>query len=305
MLLLACSRPEPVQYYIIDGGCTPSNCNSDSVPVSTQSSASSSQSGVPESSGSVSSVPASVSSESSAPAISLTTSVEPGLSYHVQLSGALKTYPNVKLYEVDLFDTSDTTIQALKNTGAKVLCYFSAGSAENWRADFSQFPSATLGKGLDGWQGENWLDIRNSAVRSIMANRMTLAKQKGCDGVDPDNVDGYSNDSGFPLTSAHQLDYNRFLANTAHTKGLLVALKNSADLAAQLSTSFDLAVVEECAKYSECSAYSSFVAQKKAVLMIEYASKVSSKTCQTAKSLGFDLVFYNLDLDGKQRLLCP
>ena len=132
-----------------------------------------------------------------------------GMSWHLQLQGTLQK-PNRQLYDIDLFDTPATTIAELKNQGRTVICYFSAGSYENWRPDANQFPQAALGKPLDGWEGENWLDIRNATVRSIMGKRMDLAKQKGCDGVDPDNVDGYSNDTGLPLTAAHQLDYNRF-----------------------------------------------------------------------------------------------
>lgn len=42
-----------------------------------------------------------------------------------------------------------------------------------------------------------------------MQARLDLAVQKGCDGVEPDNVDGYQNNSGFPLTAQDQLAYNR------------------------------------------------------------------------------------------------
>jgi hypothetical protein len=40
-----------------------------------------------------------------------------------------------------------------------------------------------------------------------MSTRLALASSKGCDGVDPDNVDGYDNDSGFDLTPSTALDY--------------------------------------------------------------------------------------------------
>ena len=36
---------------------------------------------------------------------------------------------------------------------------------------------------------------------------------------EPDNVDGFANGSGFPLTSSDQLAYNRFLATEAHARG--------------------------------------------------------------------------------------
>jgi hypothetical protein len=51
--------------------------------------------------------------------------------------------------------------------GLKPICYISAGSAENWRPDFQRFPKASLGKSLDGWPGEFWLDIRRADVSAI------------------------------------------------------------------------------------------------------------------------------------------
>ncbi len=48
-----------------------------------------------------------------------------------------------------------------------------------------------------------------------MKARLDLAQQKKCDAVDPDNVDGYMQDSNFDLSAADQLSYNRFLATEA------------------------------------------------------------------------------------------
>ncbi len=61
----------------------------------------------------------------------------------------------------------------------RVVCYFSAGSSENWRSDYSQFTAADQGHPLDGWAGERWLDTRSANVRKIMTARMDLAKAKG------------------------------------------------------------------------------------------------------------------------------
>ncbi len=60
-----------------------------------------------------------------------------------------------------------------------------------------------------------------------MLRRLDLAVTKGCDGVEPDNMDGYANDSGFPLTAEDQLTFNRFIANEAHRRGLAVGLKTT------------------------------------------------------------------------------
>jgi hypothetical protein len=39
-----------------------------------------------------------------------------------------------------------------------------------------------------------------------------------------DNVDGFTNATGFPLTPVDQLTYNRFLAMEAHVRGLSIGL---------------------------------------------------------------------------------
>ena len=60
-----------------------------------------------------------------------------------------------------------------------------------------------LGKELDGWPGERWLDVRRwDVLEPILAARFDVCRQKGFDAVEPDNVDGYANESGFPLTAS-------------------------------------------------------------------------------------------------------
>lgn len=106
------------------------------------------------------------------------------------VQAAVSTY-GLSVIDVDLFDTDPSTISAYKTAGVKVICYFSAGSYENWRADASSFPSSMLLDPLDGWPGENWLQLSGfdtnpptSALAPIMQKRFEMAKQKGCDAVD-------------------------------------------------------------------------------------------------------------------------
>jgi hypothetical protein len=227
-----------------------------------------------------------------------------------QLTGTLNTAYDVKVYDIDLYDTPAATILALQNSGRKVLCYFSAGSSENWRADFSSFAAADMGNALDGWAGERWLDTRSNNVRTIMKARLDLAKSKGCDGVEPDNVDGYNNSTGVALTAVTQLDYNRFLATEAHARGLAIALKNDVGQLADLVGDFDLAVNEQCHQYSECAGYAAFVNAGKPVFNAEYASKYQSAgsardtLCADAKNLGIRTLVLPLALNGSTRFSC-
>jgi hypothetical protein len=223
----------------------------------------------------------------------------PGTSWQWQISGTIDTSVNVAMYDVDLFDTPQSTIDALHAAGRKVICYFSAGTYEDWRSDATKFPSSSYGNAVDGWPGENWLDTRNTTVRSIMQSRMDLAVTKHCDGVEPDNVDGYTNGSGFPLTSATQLDYNKFLATSAHQRSLSVGLKNDVDQVSALVGYFDWALNEQCFKYNECDTLEPFITANKAVFSVEYgASSLASTVCPKANALNFDTLIKHLSLDA-------
>lgn len=223
----------------------------------------------------------------------------PGTTWQWQLSGTIDTSLPVMMYDVDLFDTPDAVFSTLRARGTRIVCYFSAGSHEDWRADASEIPSSSVGGPVDGWAGERWLDIRSANVRTRMRSRLVRAKQRGCDGVEPDNVDAYANTSGFPLTAADQLDYNRFLAREAHALGLSIGLKNDLDQVAQLVGDFDWALSEECVAYDECARLAPFIAANKAVFHVEYgAGTLATTVCPRTNALGFDTLIKNLELDA-------
>jgi hypothetical protein len=227
---------------------------------------------------------------------------QPGLSWQWQLSGRVDTSFDVDVYDVDAVDVPASTVEELHADGSKVVCYISAGSWEKWRPDASDFPASVKGRNLDGWPGEKWLDIRKvETLRPIMERRMDVCAQKGFDAVEPDNVDGYANRSGFPLTYAQQLTYNRMLAEEAHERGLAIALKNDTAQVEDLVDDFDFAVVEECFQYRECGEYSPFVEAGKAVFATEYNTKNLATKCQRAAALDFSLIFKRYDLDAWRR----
>ena len=144
----------------------------------------------------------------------------PSTTWQWQLDGALDLSVPADMYDVDLFETPAATVDAIHARGARAVCYLSAGSYEEFRPDAGDFPARVLGKPLEGWPGERWLDVRRRDVLGpIMERRMDLCRDKGFDGVEPDNVDGYANRSGFPLRAADQLAYNRMLARAAHARG--------------------------------------------------------------------------------------
>ena len=225
-------------------------------------------------------------------------------SWQWQLSGTIDQTVNVSMYDIDLFDNPATVVTALHAAGRKVVCYISAGTWEDWRPDAASFPAAVLGSGVSGWAGEKWLDIRRiDLLGPIMQARMDLCQQKGFDAIEPDNVDGYANPSGFPLTDQDQLTYNQWLASAAHARGLSVGLKNDLDQVAQLVGYFDWALNEQCFEYQECNLLAPFTSAGKAVFEVEY-NLATTAFCPQAVNLRFNAMKKNLALDAP-RTACP
>ena len=224
-----------------------------------------------------------------------------------QLLGNLNTSYTVDMYDIDLYDTNKETITNLKLSGKKVICYFSAGSYENWREDKSEFPTEVLGNKLDGWENEQWLDISNHKFYNIMLSRLDLAVSKGCDGVEPDNMDGYLNNTGFSLNYQDQLNYNKFISNEARTRGLSVGLKNDLEQIKDLVDFFDFAVNEECYQYEECETLSIFIEANKPVFHVEYENKFindHNSLCNYSNSHNFNTLILPLDLNDEFRISC-
>ncbi|MDP2683748.1 MAG: endo alpha-1,4 polygalactosaminidase [bacterium] len=227
----------------------------------------------------------------------------PEASWQWQLSGTINTEYDVDIYDVDLVNTPQKTIDELQTKGVKVICYFSAGSWENFRSDANEFPDEVLGNKLEGWADEKWLDVSNyQQFSSIMEARLDLAVEKKCDGVESDNVDGYQNNNGFSLTASDQLVYNRWLATEAHDRGLSIGLKNDLDQIEDLVGVFDFAVNEQCFEYDECEELLPFTNQGKAVLGVEYELE-TDEFCEEANSMNFSWLKMDYDLDG-DRIAC-
>ena len=241
----------------------------------------------------------------------------PGLteSWQIELSETpQRPYLPVRMIEVDGFDTSASIVSALHRSlrGRGVVCYIDAGTWENWRPDAGQFPQSLLGRKDGGWPGERWLDIARypGALARIMRARAAMCKSKGFNAVDFDNVDGYANSTGFPLTAEDQLHYDVFLANTAHRLGLAVVLKNDLPQIPVLVNYFDFAIDEQCFQYAECTTKQNgsfgldeFTQAGKAVFDIEYSLKLG-KFCPAAHRDHFNALRKHLSLDA-WRQACP
>ncbi|KAK5109409.1 hypothetical protein LTR62_007075 [Meristemomyces frigidus] len=180
------------------------------------------------------------------------------------------TIDSAQVWIVDLFDTTAEDVATLHARGKKVVAYFSAGSYENWRPDATASAASDLGGGLEGWEGEKWLDVRRARVREIMRKRIELAAEKEFDGIDPDNIDAYDNVIGLSLTKQDAIDYLLWLATEAHSRGLSIGLKNGGDIAEKVVGRVQWCVQEQCVQYGDEAEYEMFIEQGKPVFHVEY-----------------------------------
>jgi hypothetical protein len=211
----------------------------------------------------------------------------PRTTWQWQLTAPVDLSVDAEMFDIDLFDNPARVVRRLHRRGRHVVCYLDAGTLEPGRPDRDAYPAAVIGKELPDWPGEHWLDIRRLDVLGpILERRLDLCRSKGFDAVEPDNVDAYANDSGFPLTAGEQLRFNGFLARAARARGLSVGLKNDLDQAAALEPDFDWALDEQCFQYHECDRLRPFVRAGKAVFVVEYELP-TARFCARANRAGF------------------
>lgn len=222
-------------------------------------------------------------------------------SWYWQLDGDIDLDKQADIFDIDPYNTSPYHIRYLKAHNKFIVCYFSAGTYENWRYDKGKFPGDVVGKTLRDWPDERWLNItRFNQFKGIIENRITQLRQLGCNAIEADNIDVYNNDSGFNVTKKDAIKYIKWLSTYTHNQGMLFALKNGSDIVRDSEPYVDLAIVEECQKYNECNAYIPLIKKGKKVLAVEYDvpnAKVLS-VCREFKKLDFIGGISCYDLNG-------
>jgi hypothetical protein len=216
-----------------------------------------------------------------------------------QLQGKVKTTIPAAVYDIDGFETPASTVRQLHRQGRKAICYLDVGSWESYRPDKGQFPHSVIGRKYAGFPDERWLDIsRFHRFERPLKRRFAMCARKGFDAVEPDNLAGWEkeNRTGFRITRADQLHFNRWVARQVHARGMAVALKNDGRQAPELVHNFDFAIVEQCFQYHECGYYkNTFVRDDKAVLEAEYEQK-PKQYCKTARAIDFSAIHKSYDL---------
>ncbi len=221
-----------------------------------------------------------------------------------QLQGTVDTGVDAAVYDVDGFETPAATVRLLHRQGRRAICYLDVGSWESYRPDAGKFPRSVRGRRYEGFPDERWLDIRRyRSFAGVLERRFALCARKGFDAVEPDNLAGFENRTGFPLTAADQLRFNRWVARRVHAMGMAVALKNDPTQADTLVGDFDFAIVEQCFQYRECGSYSAFVDHGKAVFEAEYELQPAAY-CAKAAALDFSAIGKSYDLFAKPWRAC-
>jgi hypothetical protein len=221
------------------------------------------------------------------------------LTWYWQLTGRLETSVAADAYDVDGFESSAREVSQLHRLGRHVVCYIDVGTWEKFREDAARFPRAVLGR-PNGWPGERWLDIRRRAVlEPIMRRRFEMCARKRFDAVEPDNIDGFENHTGFSLTAREQLRYDDWIAREAHSLGLAVFQKNDPEQASRLEPYFDGVLDEQCNQYRECGSFRAYLSAGKPVLNAEYRRSEYPAFCVADASTGIMGALYNLALDGR------
>jgi hypothetical protein len=224
-----------------------------------------------------------------------------------QLQGRIDTSIPSCVYDVDGFEVPKSTVAALHRKQVRVICYLDVGSWESYRPDKGRFPRSVIGHTYEGFPDERWLDVsRFHLFAKPLRRRFDMCARKGFDAVEPDNVAGWEpeNKTGFEITRADQLRFNRWVAREVHARGMAVALKNDGRQAKQLVGAFDFAIVEECFQYEECGPYRLFVGHHKAVFETEYEQQ-PSEYCAAAEALRFSSLRKSYDLFARPWEPCP
>lgn len=223
------------------------------------------------------------------------------------------TIEQADVWNIDVFDTPASSVAELHRRGRKVIGYFSGGTYEDWRPDAHKFRKEDIGKKLDEWEGEKWVQTSSPAIRHIMIERIELALSKGFDGIDVDNVDGYDHKTGLGLSKDSAVDFIKFLSHEGHSRGLACGLKNASDIIPRVIDDVQWIVQEQCVQYGDEEEYLPFIRKNKPVFHVEYpkgedteSSKCNNekvvtgkqlRKCEKAKELGFSTIIKNIKLD--------
>lgn len=227
----------------------------------------------------------------------------PGTTFEWRLDDLPNSYSTqAAVVDIDAFSATPELVANLQAQGVRVLAYLSVGSVEDFRDDAGDFPQQIIGNEYEGFPDENWLDIREiELLAPIMEARLDMIASKGFDGIEPDNINGYQNDTGFNLTQEDAKVYCRYLIEQAHTRGLSIGQKNAEELIPDMVDEFDWLLSEDAYVENFYQQLTPYIAANKAVFFVEYTDRISATDFQTmvcpeAETRNYSAVLKDRDL---------
>lgn len=227
----------------------------------------------------------------------------PDVTWQYQLVGTVDPELDARLFVVDLFEVRAEVIARLHAQNKIAVAYLSAGTLESYRDDADDFPAEAVGRPLESYPNESWLDVRSQAVRERMAARLDMARSKGFDGIVPTSLNAYLQDSGFPLSADDQSDYAVWLSAEIRARGMHVAMSGDFTRIATLAPHYDWAVDFGCVARANCNLLAPFAKAGKPVLDVETQGDLTA-ACTLARGYGVNMIFKRQNFDA-YRMVCP
>lgn len=160
-----------------------------------------------------------------------------------------------------------------------VICHVEVGALEMDRPDAAKFPAAAIGAAPPDLTTARVLDVSaagRAAWAPIMFKRFDLARQIGCDGVEPAHahVGALTGDGFFVVSPEDNYSWYAEVATEGHKRMLSTGMKDGdfvpgavTDAAA---SEFDWLMTERCGEFMQCDLAQPFIAARKAVFAIDY-----------------------------------
>ncbi len=207
-----------------------------------------------------------------------------------------------KIIDIDAFSATKELVDAFHARGIKVIAYISVGTIENYRPDSALLPPEIIGNIYPAWPDERFLNIREiEKMKPFITSRFDMIKQKGFDGIEPDNMDGYGEINGFDLTLNDTKLFCEWIIEEAHNRGLSIGQKNTEELVPLLYRKFDWALTEDVFNSNTQNDYSLYISVNKPVFSAEYTDVMSTTdfnmfVCPKAKQLKYFAFLKHRDL---------
>ncbi len=135
---------------------------------------------------------------------------------------------------VDPFEENVTVhIANIRANDNEVAGYISAGTGENWRADFDKLKPYLTTEKWQEWPGEFFVSEVETGILPVMKKRIDKMANWGLDWVEFDNMDWLDKESkekyGLNASVKAAKSYINTLCDYAHTKGIRCMAKNTVE----------------------------------------------------------------------------